>query len=98
MSDSYLAISGIANDANVTERMRASGAQQAHLGNAPAITDPIQWVADNRYIWAASPGWGEAWDFALASHPDNPNYQPGADPAVITDAMILATVQELGAA
>jgi hypothetical protein len=50
----------------------------------------------NRYVWAASPGWGGAWDSALAGHPDDPAYEPGRDPAVITDGMILATVQQLG--
>jgi hypothetical protein len=98
MSDSYSAIAAIANDGNMQERMRACATQQAHLGNAPGITDPITWVADNRYVWASSPGWGEEWDSARETHWDDPGYQPGRDPAVITDAEILATVQALGAA
>ena len=98
--DSYLSISAIANDNDMTERVRASATQQWVLGNAPAISaDPINqgafaplaWTDANRYVWAASPGWGAAWDSALAGGDEN----PGRDPAVISDAMILSTVQAL---
>lgn len=98
--DSYLSISAIANDEHMTERVRACATQQEHLGNAPAISgDPINqgayaaiaWTDTNRYVWASSPGWGAAWDSALAGG----DPEPGKDPAVITDAMILATVQQL---
>jgi hypothetical protein len=96
MADAYLAISEIATDDNMVERLRASATQQSHLGNVN-ITDPLTWVDLNRYVWASSPDWGAAWDSALAGHPDDPDYEPGKDPAVITDGMILATVQTLGA-
>lgn len=92
MADSYKSISEIAADTWMNERMRACASQQAHLGSI--TVDPIPWVADMRYIWASSPTWGEKWDYAKATHNDV-NYQPGADAAVITDADILATVQEL---
>jgi len=59
------------------------------------IPNPDQWTGENRRIWAAAPGWGEAWDSALASHEDNPSYDPGADEAVITDQMILGQVQAM---
>jgi hypothetical protein len=100
--DSYLSIAAIANDEFMKERMNACTTQQLQLGNAPLIAlDPVNqgafaalnWVENNRYVWAASPGWGAAWDSALAA--DNP--EPGKDPAVITDAMILSTVQSLTA-
>ena len=99
MADGYLSISEIANDKNMNERMRAAATQQTHLGNAPLITDAIRWVGDNMYLWASSPGWGAAWDSALAAHPPEtePDYEPGRDAGVITDGMILATVQALGA-
>lgn len=43
----------------------------------------------------AEPGWGAAWDSAIAAEVEN----PGADPAVISDGMILTAVQlRLGAA
>lgn len=99
MTDSYLAISAIANDEWMNERMNACATQQAHLGNVPEVLsigtppDPLLWVQANRYVWASSPGWGEKWDYALASDPDS---EPGKDTAVITDEDILATVQHLG--
>jgi hypothetical protein len=106
MTDSYLAISMIANDEYMIERMRSAATQQAELGNAPEISnDPINqgayaaiaWVENNRYLWASSPSWGEKWDYALAAHPEDPDYEPGRDSAVITDDDILATVQALAA-
>jgi hypothetical protein len=102
MADAYLAISEIANDPNMTERLNAAATQQQHLGAIDLgkyATNPYNltaWVHDYRYLWASSPGWGAAWDSALAGHPDEPDYEPGKDPAVITDGMILSTVQALG--
>jgi hypothetical protein len=97
MADSYLSISEIATDQWMRERMLAASTQQSYLGNAPLIQPTVfQWVDNNRYVWASAPGWGAAWDSALAGHPDDPAYEPGRDPAVITDGMILATVQQLG--
>jgi hypothetical protein len=96
MPDSYLAISAIASDQFMTERMNAAATQQSHLGSVGLDSAPLVWVSENRYLWAASPTWGEKWTYALDSHPDDPDYQPGKDDAVITDADILATVQELG--
>ena len=40
---------------------------------------------------SAAPGFADAYEYAINS--DNPN--PGKDPAVITDAMILGAVQAL---
>jgi hypothetical protein len=102
MADSYLSIAAIAGDQHMTERMNAATTQQWYLGNVKLGQDGnnpfnvLQWVTDHRYVWAASPGWAEAWDYAVASHPDEPDYEPGRDPAVITDGMILSTVQHLG--
>jgi hypothetical protein len=100
MTDSYLAISAIANDQFMNERLIACATQQAHLGNAPDISnDPINqgayaaqvWVEQNKYLWASSPSWGEKWASALAGGEE----EPGKNEAVITDADILATVQAL---
>lgn len=93
MADAYLAISQIATDQFMNDRVRACAAQQQ-------VPDPATWTLANQYTWAASPSWGEKWEYALAAHPDDgdpdtPAYEPGADPAVITDADILATVQAL---
>jgi hypothetical protein len=92
MSDSYIAIAEIASDGWMNERLRACAAQQEHLTGVPVDSDT--WVAQQRYIWASSPSWGEKWDYAKATHQD-PEYMPGKDPAVITDGDILATVQAL---
>jgi hypothetical protein len=105
MADSYLAISEIASDQRMTERLNAAATQQEHLGavdfhyaNTAAPYSAQVWVHDYRYVWASSPGWGAAWDSALAAHPPatEPDYEPGRDPGVITDGMILSTVQALG--
>jgi hypothetical protein len=99
MADTYLSISDIAGDQWMRERMLAAATQQSYLGSAPLVQPTaFQWVDNNRYVWAASPGWGAAWDSALAAHPPDtePDYRPGRDPAVITDGMILSTVQQLG--
>jgi hypothetical protein len=98
MADAYLSISQIAGDTNMNERVHACAAQQQFGG---ADIDSDTWAWENRYLWASSPTWGEKWAYALATHEgdvvdaDNPPYEPGADPAVITDADILATVQTL---
>jgi hypothetical protein len=103
MADSYLSIAAIAGDHFMTERLNAATTQQQYLGSIdvglPNVVAPYSatyWVEQNRYVWASSPGWGAAWDSALAGHPDDPDYEPGKDPAVITDGMILSTVQTLG--
>jgi hypothetical protein len=83
MSDSYGSIADAADSGSLQRRVTACAAQQGVEG------DPWSWAWDNRYEWAASPGWGAAWDSAVAS--ENPD--PGADPAVITDQMILSQVQ-----
>lgn len=89
MSDSYLSIANAADSYAMQRRVAACAAQQAAPG------DPYQWTVEHKYQWAAAPGWGAAWDSALAAHPGDPAYDPGADPAVITDAMILAQIQAM---
>lgn len=85
MSDSYLGMANAADSYSLQRRIAACAAQQ----NAPG--DPWQWAVDNKYRWAAAPGWGAAWDSATASgSPD-----PGADPSVITDPQILGQVQTM---
>lgn len=91
MTDSYLSISAIANDEFMQERMKACATQQTEIGSVK-FEEPLSWVVNNRYVWASSPGWGAAWDSALAGD----NEEPGKDTAVITDEDILATVQHLG--
>jgi hypothetical protein len=80
MADAYLAISEIASDNWMQERVAACATQQTHLGTV-ALGDPWTWMKVNRYLWASSPDWGAAWDSALAGHPDDPDYEPGRDSA-----------------
>jgi hypothetical protein len=68
----------------------------AQAAATEGFSDPDSWTAAHRRTWAASPGWDSAWESAYASHPDDPDYQPGTDEAVITDGMILSAVQAIG--
>jgi hypothetical protein len=82
---SYESISQAAQDPVLRSRIAACVAQEDHSGNHPlATTDLIQWRC------AAEPGWGEAWESAVAGSVE----VPGSDPGVISDAMILAAVQK----
>jgi hypothetical protein len=86
---SYQSIARAASDAALRQRIAACVAEQGHAGDtlqtgALATADAIQWQV------CAEPGWGDAWDSALASG----NLAPGSDPAVISDEMILSAVQK----
>lgn len=96
MADPYLAIAEIATDQYMLDRMNAAATQQQYLDSvAINPADPLMWVDQNRYVWASSPGWGEAWRYAQTTHEADPEYQPGKDETVITDGMILSAVQQL---
>ena len=90
MADSYWHIGLCASDPDMQSRVAACAAQQQSQG-ANIIGDPFAWALEHRLTWASSPGWGAAWESALVA--ENP--APGRDPAVISDGMILATVQQL---
>lgn len=82
---SYESIAQAAQDPVLRARIAACVAQEDQSGSHPlAVTDLIQWKC------AAEPGWGDAWDSAVAG--DIP--VPGSDPGVISDAMILGAVQK----
>jgi len=84
----YLTQNTIANNGFMFGRISQAAAEEG-------LASPEGWTSDNRRIWAASPGWDDAWESAIVSHPDDPEYDPGADEAVITDGMILAQVQAM---
>lgn len=84
---SYLTQSKIAGNRTMNERV----AQCAVIENPG---DP-GWAAANARLWASSPDWDTAWEYSMNSHPDDPEWDPGADEAVITDGMILSSVQFL---
>lgn len=86
---SYATIAQAARDTSLRLRIAACIAQEGKAGDtlqtgAMARADAIQWQC------CAEPGWGEAWESALANAiPD-----PGNNPGVITDQMILGAVQK----
>ena len=97
----YLTQSDIASDMYMVQRVAQCATGE---GCVQAGIDADLWAHDWRRVWASAPGWDIAWESALASHPPvdtppgemaPPKYQPGADPAVITDGEILAQVQSM---
>lgn len=86
---SYLTQSVISQNATMLNRMAQAAATEDY-------TNPDGWATVHARTWASSPGWSEAWESALASHPGDPEFDPGTDEAVITDAMILSETQAIG--
>lgn len=80
----YDSTADVAESGSLTRRVTACVALEGQ-------ESPEVWTYQNRWGWAAAPGWGEA--FASAQAAGNPD--PGADEAVITDAMILTQVQAM---
>ena len=58
-------------------------ARVARAAAAETVGDPDRWSYDHRRTWAAAPGWDAAWESSRASHPDDPDYDPGQDEAVV---------------
>ena len=75
---SYWDISQMAQDGDLNARVNACMAQEA-----PNV------AGFNMLIICASPGWDAAWASAIAGNVPN----PGRDPGVISDGMILSAVQ-----
>ena len=86
MADAYLTVSTIAADSAMRSRVAAAYAAEQ---NGPESAGAESWAYSNAYWWASSPSWAEKWDYAT----NTGNESPGGDPAVITDADILAQVQ-----
>ena len=83
---SYATQSLLARDADFVNRCNAAAAKEAIPGGeAPG------WVALNIWAIAASPGFDEAYASALVAGIG----LPGWDESVITDGMILSSVQAL---
>lgn len=83
---SYNSIAEVAHSYSLRERIAACAAVEG-------VTNPhpTEWADQHLWWLAASPGWGDAWAYALASGITD----PGADEAVITDGMILSAVQAI---
>ena len=89
---SYNHIAQAAQDVNLRLRVAACISTQTgfvwpeRVTNHPiALADSLQWEL------CGSPGWGDAYAYAVANEIEN----PGADESVITDAMILSAVQSV---
>lgn len=59
---------------------------------------PSAWVSEHQWALSTQPGWGEAWASFLVSNQVSNVTDPGDREDVITDGMILASVQALRAA
>lgn len=79
---SYLAVHQMHQDEALQGRIIAAAAMDG-------IQWPDGWVARRRWQIIARTDWAEAWEYATNAGTS----QPGADPAVITDQMILSAVQ-----
>jgi hypothetical protein len=83
---SYSSQAALSVDSDFVNRIAASAAVEA-----PRTHQPQQWAVDHVWWAAASPGFAAAYESALAADIE----RPGNDPAVISDAQILSTVQAL---
>jgi hypothetical protein len=83
---SYASQAQLSADGDFWNRVAACAAVEV-----PMTHSPTQWTTEHIWRVAASPGFAEAYEYALA----NNNERPGNDPSVITDAQIGSAVQHL---
>jgi len=86
----YFDVATLSRDTDFLSRIAACYATETPLGDPEAIP-PDQWSTEHGWDVAAAPGFGDAYASAIASGVEN----PGRDPAVISDAQILAAVQAI---
>lgn len=91
----YSTISIIAQDPDIAARVRGAIAQEVVASGYNSISTLRAKLDISTVLWliAAQPGWTAAWESALAATRPDGSPAIGADPAVITDAMILSAVQ-----
>jgi hypothetical protein len=78
----YWDVAQMSSDPDLQSRIAACAAQEGK-------PNPRDWAYQHALVLCASPGWDAAWASAVAGNvPD-----PGRDPGVITDGMILSAVQ-----
>lgn len=80
----YSDIALLSADNDFINRTRACAATEN-------IADPVGWANDHQWQMAATPGFGDAYAYALATGVD----RPGNDQAVIADTEILSAVQAI---
>jgi hypothetical protein len=81
----YWEQSELAGDQDFAARVTACASSEQYL-------DPWTWAAVHAWELAAAPGFADAYSSAIAGAVEH----PGRDPAVISDAQILAAVQTIG--
>lgn len=81
---SYWDQADLADDSDLRRRVTACAATEG-------VPDPDGWVYQNRWALSAQPGWVELYASAGTSGTGS----AGRDPSVITDEMILSSVQAL---
>lgn len=84
---SYQSIALMAEDNDLRKRIVACASTQE------TIAYPWGWVDERMWKFAAEPGWGEAYQSAVVANIERPGWNEG----VITDAMILSSVQAMNA-
>ena len=85
----YLTQSLMADDPYLRLRVASCAAQEGCAEDFGI--DPDAWMLEWRRVWASAPGWDEAWESAQASGVA----EPGSDPGVVTDSMVLSQVQAM---
>lgn len=81
----YQDISDLANSNDLKKRMEACAADEGETNN------PWGWVSTNIWVLVTTPGWEEAWAYAVLQGKED----IGRDPLVISDPMILSAIQPL---
>lgn len=80
----YSDVALLATDQDFMNRTRAAVAAEGE-------DDVNVWVQNHQWQMASAPGFGDAYASALAGSVEN----PGNDPSVISDSMILSAVQAI---
>lgn len=88
----YSDVAAIQKSSTLAERCMGGVAQEVVAGSIEGDTSDIPgWVSLRMWDYAASPGWADAWASAVIGGMTD----PGSNPGVITDSMILSRTQQL---
>lgn len=85
---SYQSVVEMAGSNSLLQRMIAAAAGEGK-------TDALAWTQARVWRLVSSPGWADAWAYAVDTRTDDHNPDTGRRPGVISDAMILTAVQAL---
>lgn len=87
----YSDVNAMTRSESLRGRTAAAAAVEANGGAVLDEQDADNWAYKHRYEVCSAPGWDAAWASAIAGGKED----PGSDPAVITDGMILSQVQSV---